>query len=427
MDFGGFDTELMTIRKKEGQLYRRVWEFEKGGGFDNPIAMHNGIVFVGSNDYFMYGIDPQTGEKVWEFGTDGCIVNVMAAFYDEVIYFGSYDQHIYAVDIATRNVIWKFKTGGKVTSGCTISEGVVFCGSRDAYMYALDAKTGAVIWRFKAGDIINSKPTVHGNMLLFGCYDANLYCLDKNTGTEIWRFKTEGNITHLEELLIIDDVIYAGSQDGNIYAITIGGNELWRFRAGGGFATVASVLDENTIVIGCRDANMYAIDRRSGAEVWRFQGERLDDGYTSGFAASRPIVTENAIFIGSSAHRIYAIDHDGNELWSFVTDGPVWVSGVYIDGKVIFDSEDCRVYGLNATNGEEIWRFHSRLSTQKKAEVEDFSPVEVEISKGAESYEAEMETERYEVNMTGDMLDSEYSGQSEYIAKSEYAGGSDYK
>ena len=426
MDFDDFTTELMTIKKKEGDLYRRVWTYKRGGAFGSPIILHDGTLFTCSNDFFVYGIEPEKGKKVWEFGTDGGLINISPEINNGVIYFGSYDQCIYAVSIESRKLLWKLKTGDKIASGCTYSDGIVYCGSRDSYMYALKSENGEILWRFRTGDIINSKPGILGEKILFGSYDGYLYCLDKTTGQEIWRFKTGGNASFLDDPLIENDIIYFGSQDNFLYAVSIKtGKEIWRFKSGGGNCSVPSIIG-NVLLLASRDFNLYALDKISGKEIWRFQSEH-GVPTASGFGASRPIITEDSIFIASSAGRVYCLSHDGKKKWEFKAEGSFWVTGLFYKGKVYYGSEDCHLYCIDGKTGEEVWRFSARLLSQEPAEIEDYSPIEVQIDKH-EDYEDEVVDEKYGINFNiGMSLDSEYSEKSEYTQKSEYVTKSEYK
>ncbi|MBN2101371.1 MAG: PQQ-binding-like beta-propeller repeat protein [Candidatus Aenigmarchaeota archaeon] len=426
MDFDAFETELMTIKQKDPTLARRLWSYEQGGGLDTTIVEHEGVIYLGCNDYYMYGLDPKNGRKVWEFKTTGCINTIEPQIHDGVIFFGSYDNYIYAVEIYTRNVVWKFKTGGIADSSCAVSDGVVYAASRDGYIYALDEKTGHEKWRYKTGDIITTNLTVFEEKIFSGCFDGYLYCIDKNTGREIWRFKTNGNITNSHKFLIVDRIIFFGSHDRYVYALSVDkGAEVWRFKGGGGFSTTPALLN-NMIIIGCRDGCIYAINKDSGHEVWRFQGQMKPWG----FGTPKPLITKKSICASSSASRVYCLDHSGKLKWEFKTEDCVWCGPHYHDGKVIFGCEDCRAYAVDEKTGEEVWRFHSSLAAQKIPYVEDnFSPYEMEVRKSEDDTREGFEDDRYKINFGGldGLSDSEYSTRSEYVHKSEYTNHSDYK
>ncbi len=421
MDFDGFDSELMTIKKKE-RIARRYWKWEQGGAFVCPFALVENIVFTGSCDYYMYGIDIATGKKVWRFKTDGVVACIKPEISDGIIYLGSGDMHIYAVYIKTRTLLWRFKTGGIIDGGPAISGDIIYTGSQDGYLYALDKRNGNEIWRFKAGDMIRSKPAVFGNLIFFGSFDGFIYCLDKHSGNCVWRFKTDGNVSNAHEFLIDEGVIFVSSHDGFLYAIECkNGHEIWRCKTGPGGGTPS--LLGNLLIFGGRDGVLYAIDKIAGREIWRCQTERG----SSGFASNKPAISNDSIYIGSSNNKVYSIDHSGKLKWEFSTEGPIWNGVLFADGKVLASSQDCKVYCIDAKTGKEIWRCHSGLSTQPEPVIEDYSPIEIVVEKSESSIDSD-EEEAYsssEINFLGG--DDEYHAKSEYAGMSEYASGSDYK
>lgn len=421
MDFGGFDTELMDIRKKEKGISRRYWKYEKGGAFASPFIIHNGILFTASCDCFVYGIRPDTGDIVWRFQTDGPMASMKPEISESVIYFGSNDNFIYAVSLETQKLLWRLRTGDVVDGGPAISDNMIYIGSQDGYLYALDKTRGEELWRFRAGDIIRSKITLYQDRILFGSFDCFLYCLDKITGQEIWRFKTDGNVSNAHEFLIEDGIIFVSSHDGFIYAINImNGIELWRCKTGPG-GGVPSVMGD-VFIFGGRDGSVYAINKNNGYELWRCQ---TDPG-RSGFASNKPVITKDSIYIGSSSNKVYAIDFQGRIRWEFSTEGPIWNGTSFHDGMVFAGSQDCKIYAINAETGEEIWRTRSSLSTQPEPEVWDYSPVEVEIQKTEDDSSFDLKEDKYEVDLAGLSSDSEYNAKSEYITKSEYTSTSEY-
>ena len=79
-----------------------------------------------------------------------------------LVFVGSEDNYIYALDQYTGALKWRYKTGDDVYSSPSVSGGLVFVGSDDNYIYALDQYTGALQWRYKTGDDVLSSPSVSG-------------------------------------------------------------------------------------------------------------------------------------------------------------------------------------------------------------------------------------------------------------------------
>ena len=68
-----------------------------------------------------------------------------------MVFVGSDDNYIYALDQYTGALQWRYKTGRVCISSPSVSGGMVFVGSCDNYIYALDQYTGALQWRYKTG------------------------------------------------------------------------------------------------------------------------------------------------------------------------------------------------------------------------------------------------------------------------------------
>jgi outer membrane protein assembly factor BamB len=102
-------------------------------------------------------------------------------------------------------------------------------------LYALDATTGEERWRFQTGDTVWSSPAVANGVVYVGSFDGNLYALDAATGQERWRLRIVEDATPGEDSrdsesrewifpspAVVDGVVYIGSGDGYLYAITEG-------------------------------------------------------------------------------------------------------------------------------------------------------------------------------------------------------------
>jgi outer membrane protein assembly factor BamB len=60
-----------------------------------------------------------------------------------VLFFGSLDSHIYGLDISTGSQLWKFPTMDIVDSSPCIASNMLFIGSRDGLLYAFGLQTSA--------------------------------------------------------------------------------------------------------------------------------------------------------------------------------------------------------------------------------------------------------------------------------------------
>jgi eukaryotic-like serine/threonine-protein kinase len=137
------------------------------------------------------------------------------------------------------------------------------------------------------------QPSENGDRIYFGNYDGNIYSVDAKTGEQRWKFASEGEHRftarhiqgadptaesmpdpfdlYLSSPTVVQDTVYVGSGDGNIYAIDAASGALrWKFRTGNVVHASPAVAND-TVYIGSWDSFFYALNAKSGQERWRFK------------------------------------------------------------------------------------------------------------------------------------------------------------
>jgi outer membrane protein assembly factor BamB len=265
----------------------------------------------------------------WRFPTGDRIVS-SPVFANKAIYFGGDDGNIYAVNAETGIQLWKYSTGGPVPATPAVVDGTLYVGSYDGKFYALDLNTGLAKWKFTTEgerrfeakglnglqpknqtmadpfDVYLSSPVVVQNTVYFGSGDGNLYAIDAGSGEAKWKFKT-GDVVHASPAYS-EGLIYFGSWDSYFYAIdAVSGKERWRFHGGEdpvvhnqvGFQSSPAVVD-GVVYTGCRDSNVYALDGATGKEKWRFNNEMS-------WVNTAPAVTKGKVFFATSDSSLHHV------------------------------------------------------------------------------------------------------------------------
>lgn len=137
------------------------------------------------------------------------------------------------------------------------------------------------------------------------------------------------------------------------------------------------VVDGSVYVAGSGDPGyLYALDATSGESAWQFE--------PAGYATSAPVVVDGVLYVGTWGRRFYAIDAaTGEEIWSTevghrfgpsspaVVDGIVYV-GTIGDGPLVVSGpedeeefEACALLALDATTGDERWRYDAFGETDR--------------------------------------------------------------
>ena len=201
-----------------------------------------------------------------------------------------------------------------------------------------------VVWSFTTGSGVYSSPAVADGVVYVGSQDVNVYALSAATGAKVWSFATGGPVQ--SSPAVADGVVYIGSADGNVYALSAAtGATVWSFPTGNEVVSSPAIADR-VVYIGSNDNNVYALSAATGAKAWSFP--------TGGPVVSSPAVADGVVYVGSGDGNVYALSADGGaELWSFTTGDPVVSSPAVADGVVYIGSEDGNVYSFALADGSQ--------------------------------------------------------------------------
>jgi outer membrane protein assembly factor BamB len=112
---------------------------------NQPVMASPGIIkdkaFFAASDNKIYCLQKNDGSKVWDFETGGKIWSSPSiSEYDNVLFLGSLDAHIYGIDIDTGKHTWKFPTMSMIDSSAAIANNMIFMASRDGLLYVFGSE-----------------------------------------------------------------------------------------------------------------------------------------------------------------------------------------------------------------------------------------------------------------------------------------------
>jgi len=407
-----FEAELEDVVVRRTRRFDRLWRIGEGGSICLS-ELHEGVLYFGAADSYFYAMDADSGKLLWRFRADGIIMG--KPFVERgIVYFTCYDGRCYALDAGNGKMIWRFKTGGPIFEGPNGDDKIICFCSKDGFVYCLDRMTGKETWRFKTGDEIIFSPGVAEGRVFSGSFDSNFYCIDAKTGKELWRFRTGEIVLNDIPPLVRDGVVYFSSWDNNTYAVDIrSGKEFWRFKTGNYGNTDGPVYNKGILYQGSRDGILYALTME-GKEIWR---------YKTGGLLTQVTIANDRLYFSSEDGYVRCISTDGKDIWKTKSDNIIWDIPKYHGGKIIFGTWDCHVFALDAGTGEEIWRFTTGGAPSYLPPANEF--FEVEIRKGAHIEDAISE-EKYKKKGSETISLSDYHVSSEYATTSEYKQKSDY-
>lgn len=186
-----FGDMLGVIYALDARTGQAKWTFNTNGAIIPSPTVVDGVVYIGSKTPCLYALDARTGEKKWCFAypSGAPWVESSAAVANGVVYVGSSDWfRVNAVDAVTGELKWFFTTKGDPWCSPAVSDGVVYIGATGGFFYALDAATGGEKWKVRTDEALAtvdirfdggvvSSPVVVDGVVYFGGLDGKLYAV----------------------------------------------------------------------------------------------------------------------------------------------------------------------------------------------------------------------------------------------------------
>ena len=194
---------------------------------------------------------------------------------------GTKDGVVIALDAREGSERWRTIVTSEVMALSEVKHGIVVVRTNDNKVHALGIEAGELVWS-KSRDTPPltlrgaSEPRIVDDAVLVGYDDGKMVALNLQDGTELWeatvsvaRGRSElerisdvdGEIAHL------DGVVYAVGFNGSVVAVDMEtGLPGWtrEFSSSAGLSA-----DENRIYITDMDSSVWALDKVSGATLWR--------------------------------------------------------------------------------------------------------------------------------------------------------------
>jgi len=97
--------------------------------FSAQMAIHEGVIYVGSEDRKLYAFNGEDGRVLWTYNTRGAVGHPF--YYEGQVLVGSSDGYIHAVDARAGTLVWRVLTRGAVRSQPLVRQGMVFAATDD--------------------------------------------------------------------------------------------------------------------------------------------------------------------------------------------------------------------------------------------------------------------------------------------------------
>ncbi|OGO36813.1 MAG: hypothetical protein A2W35_01935 [Chloroflexi bacterium RBG_16_57_11] len=231
-------------------------------------------------------------------------------------------------------------------------------------IYQLNVEDGVEQWRFPAepdNKIQYYAPVAVSEegqpQVLVGSYNHVFYSIPAEGAQTSWSF-SEAEDRYIAKALVMGDLVYVGSADGNLYAIGLDGTERWRFTTGHAIWGPPAT-DGKTLYVASMDHHIYALDPQSGEQIWATED-------LGGQLVAQPALSTNGVlYVGAfgsrtenpdKGSRLVAVDSsNGQILWSQPTLGWVWATPLLNEDVLYFGDTEGFIYAFNAEDGKTLW------------------------------------------------------------------------
>ncbi len=277
----------------------------------------------------------------------------------------------YAQGRSSNEVRWKADLKYPIYASPVMdSEGNVFFTDDDGNITGLSPLKGLNIFRVHIGSYVYSTPVIEGNRLyVVGGNPEYLYCFNIETAERVFRISLENEVH--DSLLIYDNVIYFGDNNGNFYAYDVKNdnpNLLWKTGVNGKIISSPALYengDEEYVIFGSTSGTLYCMDAKSGKQIWSVVP------LSGGEINATPLIHNGFVYIGAgndTEGKFVKIDVTNGKIEkSFDTDANIKFGATIFETKsgfdVAFGTQGGKIYVLDADSFDKISEFKSAYSS----------------------------------------------------------------
>ena len=163
-----------------------------------------------------------------------------------------------------------------------------------------------------------------------------------------WTFDADGPVS--AKPFVYDGVVYAGTERGNVYALTVeNGERLWKFQADAAISADAKIGGDR-VLFGDVEGNVYAVDYDQGELAWKFEHPDVSAGVPD------LSIDRGRVYLTYSWGQLLALDlRDGSLTWWFDPGNVIYSPAVERKGSIYVSVQNQGTYALDAVTGDQRW------------------------------------------------------------------------
>jgi outer membrane protein assembly factor BamB len=172
----------------------------------------NNLVYCGSNDFYLYCLDADTGEIKFKIPTVGEVKGAPTLSKDEdVVLFATIQAHLYSANSVTGELLWHQIYGNNsIFPFPCVYDTTVVVANKSNIISAWDIYTGERLWICQTRSTVGYGVTDLGPFLLAVAEKGQVIGIDKQTGEKITSDYMNSEETEFENLVIVQPPAFDG-------------------------------------------------------------------------------------------------------------------------------------------------------------------------------------------------------------------------
>ncbi|KAM9849322.1 beta-alanine-activating enzyme [Aulostomus maculatus] len=306
---GSHSHRMQALDLDTGSL---LWERVLGGRIEASAAVSRcgRLVVIGCYDGCLYFLCAASGETQWTFETSDAVKSCAAVdVHSGLVMVGSHDGHVYALNPEARRCVWKRHCGG----GAVFSSPYIHTSLRQLYvatlgghLLCLHPDSGDVLWSHRRDVPFFSSPNCLSGRVVIGSVDGNICCFS-DVGKPLWQFLTNGPVFSSPCATPDQRRVLCGSHDGCLYCLNCAdGSLVWSFQTSAKVYSSPCAFDGSTVgskgilvALASTDGTVYILDAQNG--------QTLASCTLPGELFSSPVVYESSIVVGCRNDNVYCL------------------------------------------------------------------------------------------------------------------------
>ena len=169
-----------------------LWSFRAGGKFVAPASYADGRIYQPGDNGVLHVLSTEDGTELYADTLDGALVSPVAIA--DLTYVTDLKGNVYGLEPQTGERVWTTKLSGPLWTAPTLRDERVYVANTGGVIVALEATNGRQIWQYDAGEVVKTSPLAIGNYVVIGTAGGKIISLDAEDGQEVSRAQVRGSI-----------------------------------------------------------------------------------------------------------------------------------------------------------------------------------------------------------------------------------------